>query len=184
MFISQFIPADAITTCHHKSTVIFCTSVFYVRACVTCGSFRTGTGVRVLSVLAGASVSAGLAQALIYVGLAQAARVSGATITGESGHTVPTHTVMTRAWRALVDVQLTVSASKPCRNTFEKPHCKFRMLAVMLISYAKMLANQNTGNLHTELFKGCVLFQRLHPLKAAYITYTASFQKSNHYIPK
>lgn len=95
---------------------------FYERACVTCGSFRTGTGVRVLSVLAGASVSAGLAQALVYVGLAQAARVSGATITGESGHAVPTHAVMTGARHALIDVQLTVSTTKSCRNTFEKPY--------------------------------------------------------------
>lgn len=92
---------------------------FYLCACVTCGSFRAGTGVRVLSVLTGASVSARLTQALVYVGLTQAAGVSRATITGESGHAIPAHAVMTRARHTLVDVQLAVSASKTCRWAFE-----------------------------------------------------------------
>lgn len=82
--------------------------------CVTCGSFGAGTGVRVLSVLAGASVSAGLTQALINVGLAQSAGVSRTAVAGERGHAVSTHSVMTRARRTLVHVQLALGACETC----------------------------------------------------------------------
>lgn len=80
----------------------------------THGSLGAGTGVRILSVLAGASVSAGLTQALVDIALAQSAGVSRATVAGESGHAVSTHAVMTRTRCALVDVQLAVSTSETC----------------------------------------------------------------------
>lgn len=49
---------------------------FPISICLTCGALRAAADVGVLSVLAGASVPARLAQTLVNVGLTQSASVS------------------------------------------------------------------------------------------------------------
>ena len=65
-------------------------------ACVTCGPLGADADVGVLSVLAGASVPARLAQALVDIGLTQPACVSGVAVAAEGGQAVDAGTVVAR----------------------------------------------------------------------------------------
>lgn len=77
---------------------------------VTCGAFSAATNVGILTVLTGATISAGLAQALIDVGLTESACVSRFTLAAERCQTIDAGTVVARVRVALVDICLTVSA--------------------------------------------------------------------------
>lgn len=82
---------------------------FFLFVCfITSGSLGAAADVRVLPVLAGASVPARLAQTLVDVGLTQPARVSRVAVAAEGGQTVAAGAVVAGARVALVDVRLTV----------------------------------------------------------------------------
>lgn len=83
---------------------------------VTCGALGAAAGVGILSVLAGASVPARLAQTLIDVGLTQPAGVSGVAVAAEGGQAVDAGTVVARVRVTLVDVGFTV----PPRVTWQE----------------------------------------------------------------
>lgn len=74
----------------------------------TCGSFGTGADVGVLSVLAGSTVLAWLAQTLVDVGLTQAAGVARTAVAREGGQPVFTGAVVAGIRVALIDVYLTM----------------------------------------------------------------------------
>lgn len=77
----------------------------------TCGAFGAVADVRILSVLAGASIPARLTQTLVNIGLAQPAGVSGSAVAAEGGQAVDARTVMAGIWVTLIDVCLTVPPS-------------------------------------------------------------------------
>ncbi len=83
---------------------------------VTFGALGAAADVGVLSVLAGASVPARLAQTLVDVGLTQPAGVSGVAVATEGGQAVDAGTVVARVRVTLVDVGLTV----PPRVTWQE----------------------------------------------------------------
>lgn len=56
---------------------------YFTNKCGTCGALRTAAEVGVVSVLAGASVSARLAQTLVDVGLTQSSGVSWVAVAAE-----------------------------------------------------------------------------------------------------
>lgn len=62
----------------------------------TCGALGAAADVGVLSVLAGASIPARLAQTLVDVGLTQPAGVPGVAVAAEGGQAVDTGTVVAR----------------------------------------------------------------------------------------
>lgn len=76
----------------------------------TCGAFSAATNVGILTVLTGATISAGLAQALIDVGLTESACVSRFTLAAERCQTIDAGPVVARVRVAFVDICLTVSA--------------------------------------------------------------------------
>lgn len=76
----------------------------------TCGAFGADAQVGVDPILAGAAVSARLAEALVDVGLAQSAGVSGVAVAAEGGQAVHAGAVVAGVRVALVDVGLAVHA--------------------------------------------------------------------------
>lgn len=76
--------------------------------CLTCSAFGAGTNIRVLPVLTGASILAGLAQTLVDVCFAQAASVAGSAVAGERGQAVLTGAIVTGVGVALIDVSFAV----------------------------------------------------------------------------
>lgn len=84
--------------------------IFFFFFLVTCGAFSAATNVGILTVLTGATISAGLAQALIDVGLTESACVSRFTLAAERCQTIDAGTVVARVRVAFVDICLTVSA--------------------------------------------------------------------------
>lgn len=79
-----------------------------MRAALTGGALWAAADVGVLSVLAGASVPARLAQTLVDVGLAQPAGVAGSAAAAEGGQAVDAGAVVARVGVTLVDVRLAV----------------------------------------------------------------------------
>lgn len=82
----------------------------------TCGALGAAAEVGILSVLAGASVSARLAQTLVDVGLAQSAGVPRVALAAEGRQAIDAGAVVARVRVTLVDVCLTV----PARVTWQK----------------------------------------------------------------
>lgn len=78
---------------------------------LTCGSLGAAANVSILSVLAGASVSARLAQTLINVGLTQSPGEPGLAVAAERGQAVDAGAVVTRVRVTFVDIRLTVPPS-------------------------------------------------------------------------
>lgn len=76
---------------------------------LTCGSLRAAADVGVLSVLAGASILARLAQTLVDVGLTQPASESRVTLATEGGQAIDAGAVVAGVRVTLIDVILTVS---------------------------------------------------------------------------
>lgn len=81
------------------------------RLLLTCGPLGAAANVSVLSVLAGASVPARLAQTLVDVGLAQPPGKPGLAVAAERGQAVDAGAVVTRVGVTLVDVRLAVPPS-------------------------------------------------------------------------
>jgi len=94
---------------HTMSDICVCVCVCVCGGGVTGGALGAAAHVGVLSVLAGASVPARLAQALVDVGLAQPPGVAGAALAAEGGQAVDAGAVVARVGVTLVDVRLTVS---------------------------------------------------------------------------
>lgn len=86
--------------------------------CVTCGALGADAEVGVLSVLAGASVSARLAQTFVDVGLTQPAGVSGLAVAAEGGQAVHAGTVVAWVRVTLIDVRVTVPPRVTCQKKF------------------------------------------------------------------
>lgn len=77
----------------------------------TCGAFGTKADVGVLPILAGAAVSAWLAEALVDVDLAQSAGVPGVAVAAEGSQAVHTVAIVAGVRKALVDFGVAVPAS-------------------------------------------------------------------------
>lgn len=105
----------------------------------TCSSFGTGTDVRVLSVLAGSTILAWLAQTLIDVSLTQAASVARTTVACEGGQSIFTGAIVAGIRVTLVDVYLTVL---PCIA-----FCTFTSVFVGTISAFSSIFAGCTGTL-------------------------------------
>lgn len=78
--------------------------------CGTSGAFGTDADVGVLPILAGAAVSAWLAETLVDVGLAQSASVPGVAVAAEGSQAVHAGAVVAGVRVALVDFGVAVPA--------------------------------------------------------------------------
>lgn len=94
--------------CFTKMIVIIIV-IMILRVLLTCRPLGAAADVGVLSVLAGASVPAWLAQAFVDVGLTQPSGESRLAVAAEGSQAVDAGAVVTRVRETLIDVRLTVN---------------------------------------------------------------------------
>lgn len=92
--------------------------IFFMNKSGTCGALRTAAEVGIVSVLAGASVSARLAQTLVDVGLTQSTGVSRMAVAAEGRQVIDAGAIVAWVGVTLIDVFFTVLARVTWQKSF------------------------------------------------------------------